>query len=576
MGRAPVQQFSFTSGMLDDSLEARSDLASYYSGGREILNMLILPQGGLYTRSGLAFISEQPEAFAGARLARFEFSPAQRYLHVFTHRKLHVYYQDKPVATIATPWTTQQLAQIDWAQSLDTMIVVHPDVPPQKIMRAGAHNSWSCGPLTLKNVPKHTFAGTRKEAAWSDARGWPRSVCLYQGRMYFGGSKGRPQTIWGSSSNHFFDFRVTSGQPLDDDSVEMTLDSDQIATFEQLYPRAGLLAFTTSGLFFQKESPVTPKNFIFSRHVNLPAARIKPVELEGEILFVRRGEDGHHQSVHELVFDEGRQIYTTQDIALLSSRLMRAPIRMAARYGDESQSNHHLYIVNGRDGTLAVFNSRRKQNVSGWSLLQTAGKFKDIAVLGTHVYFLVERTINNKRKVFIEKMDPEHRLDFSIRQTSKTAKTDWSGLSHLSGMTVHVMGNGVDMGVQSVEDGQIRTPHPVNDMQAGLAFDWAVETMPLAAKLADGSLVAARHRIVQAGIYVQDTITLKVNGRAVSFARLDKPGILDAPPTPFTGLKTVRFFGWSGGAHSRGGGTVRLTGTSTGPATILSITAEVS
>ena len=34
--------------------------------------------------------------------------------------------------------------------------------------------------------------------------GYPRTVTFHQGRLYFGGSKSRPSTIWGSKVGLFF------------------------------------------------------------------------------------------------------------------------------------------------------------------------------------------------------------------------------------------------------------------------------------------------------------------------------------------------------------------------------------
>ena len=62
------------------------------------------------------------------------------------------------------------------------------------------------------------------ENVWSAGKGWPRTVTFHQGRLYFGGSKSRPSTVWGSKVGIFFDFEGTEG--LDDDSVEATLDTN--------------------------------------------------------------------------------------------------------------------------------------------------------------------------------------------------------------------------------------------------------------------------------------------------------------------------------------------------------------
>ena len=36
------------------------------------------------------------------------------------------------------------------------------------------------------------------EDVWSSTKGWPRTATFHQGRLYFGGSKSRPSTVWGS------------------------------------------------------------------------------------------------------------------------------------------------------------------------------------------------------------------------------------------------------------------------------------------------------------------------------------------------------------------------------------------
>lgn len=566
--RVPTQQYGFTSGMLDDTLEARSDVRAYYSGAREILNMFGLPQGGVDMRGGFAFVAEIPEAAQGVRMASFEFSTEQKYLHVFTDSKLHIYRDGVKQKEITTPWTGEHLAQIDWTQSLDTMIVVHPDVQYRKIMRQGAHDAWAISTLSISNVPQYEGSN-----AWSDTHGWPRSVYLFEGRLYFGGSRSRPQTIWGSSSNNFFDFSVSKPKQMDDDSVEVTMDNDRVSAIEQLYALDEFFAFTSGGLFVQSESPVTPDNFYFARNSELPAANIRPVELDGSVAFIRRGADGHHQSLHELVYDDAKQIYTTQDLALLSSSLMRSPVSMAARLGNESNSANHLFVING-DGTIAVLNTRKSQQITGWTLLKTNGVVLDCAVVGNTAYFIVKRTINGVTRYFIERLDSTHVLDASIKQESETAKSVWKGLNHLEGHAVHLCGNGADLGTAVVADGQVTTPFEVTTLEVGLAFDWAVETMPIEVQLADGTLIGNRHRITRATIRLKDTQAMTVNGRPAAFTKFGK-NVLDAPPQSFTGLKTIRFLGWTGGRDGQGAA-IRMEGTSTGRATILSVTAEVA
>ena len=575
IARIPTQQYSFTSGMLDNALEARTDIRAYYSGARQILNMLSLPQGGVTMRGGLAHVAEIPQASGGAKLASFAFSTEQDYLIVFTNNRLHVFRDGIKQTTETTPWADHHLPHIDWTQSLDTMIVVHPDVSPRRVMRQGQHNRWDVSALPLSGIPKYDFDSSdrsRPESTWSSRKGWPRSVFLREGRLYFGGSRARPQTIWGSESNDFFSFRTTSDS-LDDEAVEASLDGDRVSAIEQLYALDDFFAFTSGGLFVHNQSPTTPKNFYFARQSELPAANIRPVEMDGSVVFIRRGKDGHHQSLHELVYDDSRQMYATQDLGLLAATLLRSPVSMAARLGNESDSANHLFVVNG-DGTIAVLNSRKSQQITGWTLLKTRGHVLDCAVVGNIAYFLVKRRLNGTDRYFIEKLDSGYHFDASTKQASSSPKSGWSGISRLDGHTVALRGDGVYLGTQEVRSGRVTTPYPVKSIEVGLPFDWAVETMPIEAQLADGTLVGNRHRIIKATIRVQNTYAMAVNRRKVAFSDFGSKK-MGAPPKPFTGLKTVRFLGWSGGRKEKGA-TIHMTGQSSGPATILSVTAEIA
>lgn len=45
-----------------------------------------------------------------------------------------------------------------------------------------------------------------QESAWSDYRGWPGTVCFFEGRLLMGGSKYQPDTLWGSRVSNYHQF----------------------------------------------------------------------------------------------------------------------------------------------------------------------------------------------------------------------------------------------------------------------------------------------------------------------------------------------------------------------------------
>jgi len=564
-------QTNFSAGMLDPHLAARVDVSAYAQGGADLTNVLGLPHGGVALRGGLARFAEVAEGGAAARLLKFEFSTEQVYLMVVRPLAIDVYLPDGALcATVTTAYTEAEVAALAWVQSLDTLILVHPDHAPAKLMREGAHTVWTLSGLTLTNIPQHDFGGG-DEDVWSAARGWPRSVFLHQGRLYFGGSKSRPQTVWGSTANTFFDF-ATSDDALDDEAVELTFDNDRVCAVQQLYALNDFFAFTSGGLFARTEGDViTPQSFFMRRSSEVPASAVRPAELDGSVMFVKNPESGH-SSVYEIVFDYDSQSYRAEDVALLSGHLMRGPADMAARLGNESDSANHLYVVNGGDGSVAVLNSRKTQKMTGWTLLVTAGAVLRVAVAGGVPYFLVRREIAGAARYFIEALDAARQLDCSVLLTAETPTESWGGLSALEGAAVDLIGDGAPLGSAVVQGGAVAAPYPVSALEVGFAFDWAVETMPVTTGEAAGG---GRHRITQAAIRLYRSAGLTVNGRRLSDRRIGETR-LDAAPEPVSGVRIVRLLGWRGGRAGGGGATVRIAGTSRLPAAVLSVCSEVA
>ena len=576
--RIRTQQYSFTAGVLDRTMFSRSDVQKYYAGASEILNMFGMAQGGQEMRPGLRKMAEIPAA-GGARLAPFKFSDKEAYLHVYLDRKLLVYRDGVKQAEIATPYTAAQIREIGMAQDLDTAILTHPDHQYRKLMRQGAHTSWSLDLLTITNIPQYDF-GAGDEDAWSAARGWPRKVRLYQGRLYFGGSRDLPNKTWGSSSNNYFDFTSTAANasppgPLADDMVESALTGDGVPVVQAVTATDDLFFFTKEGVYVQTESPVDAEkaNYFQALNDETPAAQVAPVVLDGSVLFVTSGEDGQKQSVSELVYDEARELYRADPVSLLASSFIRNPVSIHPRLSSNHNVANHLFVVNG-DGTVAVLNTRKSQQITGWSLLNTAGVILDAAVVANEVYFLIKRRIAGATRYFIEKLDTECQLDGSTRLTTKPASTTHSGLSNYDGQKVALMGDGAYLGTAIVRGGSVTTPYAVSVLEVGLAFDWAVETLPLELGLVDGGLLGKKHRVTQVQVGLENTQSLNVNGRIVSFTKFGKD-VLDAPPQRYTGVKTVRLLGWRGGRDAYGE-TIRLSGQSTGRASILSVGAEVA
>ncbi len=127
----------FTAGELDPLLIAREDIKAYQKGVSRLRNWAQLDSGAVTRRPGSKYLAA---LFSGAILKPFSFGQEQDYVFSFSNTRADIYTDDGVFATSITgaPWLTSQLSRLYTAQALDTMIVTHPDMATQRILRTSA------------------------------------------------------------------------------------------------------------------------------------------------------------------------------------------------------------------------------------------------------------------------------------------------------------------------------------------------------------------------------------------------------------------------------------------------------
>lgn len=124
--------------------------------------------------------------------------------------------------------------------------------------------------------------------------------------------------------------------------------------------------------------------------------------------------------------------------------------------------------------------------------------------------------------------------------------TTVTGLSHLEGQTVAIMGDGATYPTQTVTGGTITLPTPACKIQVGLAVRGRLKTMRLNAGAGDGTSQGKTARINKAAIRLLETLGCKFGP---SFEQLDEIDFrtvadqMDGPPALFTGDQIVDFDG---------------------------------
>lgn len=627
MARFVSIQTNFSTGELDPLLRSRVDLAAYQNALEEATNVVCQPQGGIRRRPGTKFISALANTGAesagnGTRLVEFEFSTSDSYMLCFTHNRMTVFKNKTLITNIngsgnnfldtsALGLTGARLANIVWTQSADTLIVVHPDVAPIKIVRGGTDATWTGSTITFDSIPKYAFtatfsnpAGTLTPSAvsgkvtltassavfsagsvnqyinatpqgrakivkftsttsvdaitefpffnttaianaswelesgyedvWSATKGYPRSVTFHEGRLYFGGSKTRPSTIWGSKVGLFFDFDPTEG--LDDDAIEATLDTNTFNAIVDIISGRDLQVFTTGGEFYVPQNgldPITPTNFFVktaSRNGIKEGVRVQ--QLESGTLFVQR----QGKSLNEFAYTDTQLTYVTQKISLLAGHLLRTPTRMALRRSVATDENDLLLITNADDGTMAVFSLLRAQNVIAPSEFITVdGSFVDVGVDISTIYVVAKRNVNGVFQYYVEAFDNTLLTDSST--TGGVAAS--VSVTHIATETANVILDGSVQANQVVPGGGTVTfpRSSVTKFEVGLPMTVKAVTMPVDLKLKTGTRIAFKKRIVEVNALVADTQHMKINTIEIPFRAFGN--ILDQAIDEFTGIKTI-------------------------------------
>jgi hypothetical protein len=460
-------------------------------------------------------------------------------------RLIEDYVGSTKVATVGVAWTTAPNGTSHYELTTWTTQSVNQyvNVQPQGRARITRYVSST----VVEAVTEYPFFNTTVIAAgrwelehnyedvWSSARGWPRSVTFHEGRLYFGGSKSRPATIWASRIGLFFDFQPT--ESLDDDALEATLETNQLNVIVDMISGRDLQVFTTGAEFYVPQAgtePITPTTIAFkavSRNGTKIGTRVQTIET-GTVYVQRQG-----KALNEFLYSDTQATYVTQRISLLAGHLLKTPYRLALRRATSTDEGDLLLSVNEQDGTMAVFSVLRSQQITAPSEYTTDGLFLDVNVDVTDIYAATKRTFNGVNRYFIELFDDDLFTDCAF--IGGSAGGVGSGLPHI-GKSLNVITDGVPQSNETVSAGGAVTfdRESVTSYEVGLPISVYVKTMPVEVKLQTGTRIAFKKRIVEINAIVDDTQHMQINNNPVPFRSFDNP-LLDEPVPEFTGIKRV-------------------------------------
>ncbi|KKM96103.1 hypothetical protein LCGC14_1181480 [marine sediment metagenome] len=390
-----------------------------------------------------------------------------------------------------------------------------------------------------------TASDTYQEGAWSDFRGYPGAVSFYEGRLYWAGSTFRPQTFWGSAVGNFVDHTpsVTDG-----DAIDFTIDANEVNIIRWMVAGKFLVMGTARNNFNVQggsDTPIEPTNIRVKQGSGHGTAILPAVRVGGVILFV----SWSGRKLHELVFDFDTDEFVAPDLTLTAEHITLGGITNIAF---QRELNNTYWAVRG-DGVLLALAYLREQKIVSWSRqLFTNGIVESVAVIPhpngdrEQTWLSIKRTIGGATKRYVEYLDdvggfynelgPDSALVYDGAATATL-----TGLHHLEGETVDILGDGSVYTQQVVTNGEVTGLDPtVVKAEVGLPFTSKGKTFRPEVTRGGGETIQGVP-IADASIImrVDNTLGLKIANTVVDF-----PTNLDSSPVKFTGDIKVSRLGW--------------------------------
>lgn len=398
------------------------------------------------------------------------------------------------------------------------------------------------------------------EGAWSNHRGHPRTVAVYEQRIFYGGTAANPIRLWGSKSGDFDNFKYGT---LDDDAIAFDIASSQANAIEWMASmevlQIGTEGSEVTASSGSREEPITPSNISVRTQSNYGSQSIDALLVNDTLLFMQR----QGRRLREMSYSFERDRYVSPDLTQLAEHITESGVIQTA----VARQPDPLVLSVLADGRLAAMTYDREQNVVAWAQWKTEGAIESVtSVYGNpndDIWIVVNRGgIRSVEKLAIESLDKSTmvHLDASVGGDyvgSSNDTTTITGLDHLNGKTVGCVVLGNDIGNYVVAGGQITVPNntPVGTSGrylVGLRYTGVIHPMKLDVSLQSGATQGKRRRISEVVIRFKDSLGCKygkslTNLDPVIFRSSTDP--MDSSPPLFSGDKVVR---WHAGSDRSG------------------------
>lgn len=344
--------------------------------------------------------------------------------------------------------------------------------------------------------------------AWSEEFGYPQTLCFFQDRLCFGGTKKQPYMLWMSRTGDYGNFSVekASGTVTDDSAVALAFVSRKQFKILHLIASTDLIVLTAGNEWTVSGSDtVTPSKAVPKMQTTRGCSTVEPLMIGGRIVFVQ----GRGSTVRDMAYSYETDSYGGNDLTLLAKHIIENVQIVDSAYKQEPDST--IYFVRS-DGSMACLSYIMEQKVYAWSTIETQGKIEAVAAVQEGdediIYLVVQREINGVTVRNIEYLaknpaksnnpDDYIMLDNAIEYSTaeKSSGETEIDAAELAGEKVTVIGDGrLYSGLTVSQDGTVTLPAAVQHAFIGLPYRSIVELPNVEIKTGDGTMQGRKKQI---------------------------------------------------------------------------------
>jgi len=318
-------------------------------------------------------------------------------------------------------------------------------------------------------------------SAFSQLKGFPRTVFIFEQRIVFGGTREKPDSLFFSKTGNVWQMmqdRLAQddttnvsglgffGSELTTDPFFVTISSEEVDEITWIGGFRDLLVGTLGG-----ERSVTSETFLSATDIKIRrqtahgGKNIQTVQIDNTAYFVSA--DG--KKIRSFKYNDTNGSFTASDISLLNDTFLHHNVTSDFFDVEVSemvyQRSTGIMWIRSTAGELIGLTVDSAGEVTGWHRHTLGGT--DVSVLGLapisrdntgyeDLYLLVSRTINDSTEIYVEKIGPhfEETALFNT-STSDDAKPIYSDCAVVISGATEILGTEVDEEGLETEDGDI-------------------------------------------------------------------------------------------------------------------------